>query len=223
MTFRLHLSLLAALTSGLLGCALTSKSDPFTVRYFTPEASGGEQAGAAHANDAAAAPGPRLRLGRISAASYLREAIAYRSSSRELGYYEDRRWTESPDIYLRRALARALYEERGLTRVVSGGAPTLEVELTAFEEIQGKPRSVRIQAVVLLHDRGLGQLQRTITLERPVEAVQGDALPSAIVDALSQCLELAVRQISDWVVAALPKRESHATRIDASPQAQLAE
>src|SRR5687768_6369916 len=114
-----------ALCALLGGCALTSKSEPWTSRYFTPEAAGGSESPA----DPADAGGARLRLGRVSAGKHLRERIAFRRSEHELGYYDDRRWTEQPDVYLRRALSAALFEERGIHRVVSSGSPTLEVEL----------------------------------------------------------------------------------------------
>src|SRR4029077_4048150 len=117
------------------GCALLSKAAPLQPRYFSLED------GPLASNRGAALRSPtsgamQLRLGRVSAGPHLRERIVYRDSDHELGYYEDRRWTERPETYLRRALARALFEERGLLRVVSGGAPTLEVELVAFEEIR---------------------------------------------------------------------------------------
>jgi hypothetical protein len=37
---------------------------------------------------------------------------------------------------VRRALSRDLYQQAGFTRVVSGPAPTPEVELMAFEECE---------------------------------------------------------------------------------------
>src|SRR4029078_3767284 len=98
---------------------------------FTPEST----APTVHAPRATAS-NLRLRLGRVVAGSSCPEQIPYRDSDHELGFYEERRWTERPEVYLRRALARALFEERGATRVVSGFAPTLDVELTAREEIR---------------------------------------------------------------------------------------
>src|SRR6201989_40623 len=98
---------LVFLASALAGCALLGKNEPLVPRYYTPEYDGD-------------APSPfarsdlELRLGRVEGWSHVRERMAIRSSNRELFYYEDRHWTERPEIYLRRALSRALFEERGV-------------------------------------------------------------------------------------------------------------
>lgn len=129
-----------ALLLSVPGCALTSKAEPLSVRYFTPRwepASGGPDRGSAD--------GPRLRLGRISSSSHLRHRIVYRSSDVEVAMYEDRRWTEKPEEYVRRALARALFEERPLVQAVSGGGPALDIELLAFDEVHRKDgRAARV-------------------------------------------------------------------------------
>jgi hypothetical protein len=72
-----------------LGCALTSKADALSPRYFSPEQ-------APEPSAARAAPERRLelRLGQVSSASHLDERISYRLSSSEVGFYEERRWTE---------------------------------------------------------------------------------------------------------------------------------
>lgn len=191
----------------LLGaCALTSKSEPWTTRYFTPES------GAASATQGDETPEPRaaqphpLRLGRIAASAHLRQPIAFRTGNSELGFYEDRRWTERPEVYLRRALEHALFEQRRAQRVVSGAAPTLEVELTAFEELRGKPQRARMTAIVSLHDQRVGQLTRTITIEQPVAAAGDDPqAAAALVDALAECLQQGVTRISELVLAALER------------------
>ena len=105
-----------------------------------------------------------LRLGRIESWSHLRERMVVRRSAQELIYQDGRRWTERPDVYLRRALSLALFERRGLAEVRLGRAITLEVELTAFEEVQHPPEAeerVRLQAFYSLHDERLGLLQDT--------------------------------------------------------------
>ncbi|HEY3593834.1 MAG TPA: ABC-type transport auxiliary lipoprotein family protein, partial [Polyangiaceae bacterium] len=84
------------------GCALTSKSDPLMPRYFDPDLSSLPTAAADTDGNPNA---PSLRLGRVTAGEHLRERIVYRQANRELGFYEERRWTENPDVYLRRALA----------------------------------------------------------------------------------------------------------------------
>jgi cholesterol transport system auxiliary component len=157
----------------------------------------------ASASASAPASGLRLRLGRIQGSSHLRERIVFRNANGELGYYEGRRWTERPEDYVRRALSRALFEERGLTRVVSGAAPTLELELVGFEEIRGPARTARIEAVVVLHDERVVQLEQTVRVERPVRAARDDASAAAVVKALAEALHAAVVRIADEVSARL--------------------
>ena len=105
-------------TVALSACALLGKNEPVVPRYFTPEYDG----------DAPGTPARsdlQLRLGRVEGWSNVRERMAIRNSAREVFYYEDRRWTERPEIYLRRALSRTLFEERGVVASLSGRTVTL--------------------------------------------------------------------------------------------------
>jgi cholesterol transport system auxiliary component len=109
-------------------------------RYFSPDESRGRAQTAASATaEHEGETHAELRLGRVTAASYLGERIVFRDSNYELGYYEERRWTERPEAFLRRAVARALFEDRGLRRVVSGAATTLDIELTELTELRSPP------------------------------------------------------------------------------------
>ena len=93
-------------------------------------------------------------------------------------------------------------QEGGLTQAFAGGAPTLDVELEAFEEIE-KPRRALFRALISMHDEQTGLLQQTVTIEEPL-APGKDADPAvAIVDALSRALTKGVAQISKRVVARL--------------------
>ena len=53
-----------------VGCAVLLKSDPFVPRYFSPES-------AATRTDPIAPSGLELRLGRVTAAAYLKERIVF--------------------------------------------------------------------------------------------------------------------------------------------------
>jgi cholesterol transport system auxiliary component len=196
-----------SLAAGLLcACALTSKSEPLTPRYFTPDYIATAPRHVVPASAVPAAGVRQLRLGEVRGGTHLRERILFRDANNALGYYDERRWTERPEDYLRRALARALFEERGLTRVVAGAAPTLEVELVGFEEIRAPKRKVRLQAVILLHDERVVRLEETVTVERPVRSTSPDDA-GAVVAALSEALRAGVTYIADKVaaqVAALP-------------------
>ena len=95
---------LAGLTCCLLGaCALLSKAEPRVPRYFTPERA---TSGSTAASTAAATGGMRqLRLGNVRGSSELQERIMYRASPHEVGYHDGLRWTQRPEVFLRRALA----------------------------------------------------------------------------------------------------------------------
>jgi cholesterol transport system auxiliary component len=195
-TGTLHFSL-ALIGVGLLSsCALTSKADALSPRYFSPEPT------RAVRSDKAAQP-YELRLGQVSSASHLDERIAYRVGGSEMGFYDDRRWTESPEAYLRRALERDLFEERGLSRVVTGDAPTLDVELTAFEELRGTPAKARVTLAFSLRDERHSVLERTLDLEQPIVERAGADAAERLAETLTATLDAAVRQAGQEVVEKL--------------------
>ena len=180
------------------GCALLGKSEPLLPRYYAPEYA------AAATAPSLPAPNLRLRLGRVSAWSHLRERMVISNSAQEIRYYDDRRWTERPEIYLQRALSGALFEERGLVRVISGVAPTLDVELASFEEVRApSSHSARLVAHVVLHDERIGRLEETVTVEEPIRAAPDVDQGRASTEAFSVALRTGVARIADDVVAKL--------------------
>jgi cholesterol transport system auxiliary component len=185
-----------------LGCALTSKSKPIAPRYFSPERAGDVAKPGAMSPGAAA----ELRLGRVDGVSHLEERLIFRDSEYELGYYAERRWTEAPERYLKRRLSRVLFEERGLCHVVGGPAATLDVQLTAFEEIRAPKRTARVQASVSLHDQRVVLWEATLTVDQPLSATSKGDVADAAVDALGQALRTVVDQIADRVVDELAAR-----------------
>jgi cholesterol transport system auxiliary component len=190
----LLLCTLAALFA--IGCALTSKSEAIAPRYFSPERAGGiARTGAKSMVE--------LRLGHIESAPHLDERIVFRDSDYELGYYEERRWTEGPEQYLKRRLERALFEERGLHRVVGGVAPTLEVELTAFEEIRAPRRIARVEVMVRLQDQRFVRWEETLTIDQPILVKAGGDAAEATVAALGLALGAVVDRIADRAVLEL--------------------
>lgn len=188
-----------ALSCAAAGCALTSRSEPMRVRYYTLDTAPGKPP-----------PGPshspvELRLGRIEASDYLNEQIAIRNGRHELEFYDDLRWSEKPAQYLRRALTRALFQERGVTRAYSGMAPTLDVELTEFEELRDAQPKVRLSALVTLHDERRSQLEETITVERPLQGASASTSggAEATAAALSAAMGEAVAGLAERVIAQL--------------------
>lgn len=196
LAWRQFAPVLAGLAALLVaGCALTSKSESIAPRYYSPERSGAIETPASPPQGIAA----ELRLGHVSAASYLDERMVFRDSAFELGYYQEKRWTEAPEEYLRRRLERALFEERGLRHVVGGAAPTLEVELTAFEEIRKPKRIARVQVSVRLQDARLVRWEATLTVDQPVAEASNDAVADEMVEAVGVALVNVVNQIAERV------------------------
>jgi uncharacterized lipoprotein YmbA len=183
------------------GCALTSKAEVISPRYFSPEP----------------APGTRsqkttdrleLRLGQVSAASHLDERMAYRVGGAEMGFYDDQRWTENPEAYLRRALERDLFEERGLSRIVTGGAAILDIELTAFEELRGQPTQARVAVTFSLRDDRHSFIERTLDLRRPIVERAGADAAQRLAETLTKTLDEAVRAVGNEVVENLRARSA---------------
>jgi cholesterol transport system auxiliary component len=197
----------AAAALGTSACALTSKADLVETRYFSPER-------VRTTSDApgrqARAPGDlELRLGRVSSGPSLRERIAYRDAAYELGYYDDLRWTERPEAYVRRGLGRALFEERGLHRVLGGLAPTLDVEVIAFDDLRlPAGRAVRIQLRLLLHEETGVLLEETLTVERPVAGDKPKI--EDVIAAMAIALDAASERVTQRVESALAVRRSAA-------------
>jgi cholesterol transport system auxiliary component len=181
------------------GCALTSKADAVYPHFFSPEP---EPALGAEAPASDAAP-LALRLGLVSAASYVEERFAYRVEPSELSYYEDRRWTEAPEQYLRRALERELFQRRGIHRVVSGPGATLDVELTAFEELRSAPARVRLALTFSLHDDRQSQLERNLVVEKPLASGSAGASARDVTAAITLALRAAVAEVSEQVAREL--------------------
>lgn len=204
---RLALLALLACASTTAGCALLTKQDPLEPRYFSPTLSDGALERSGEAREGARAPqGLALRLGRVSSAASLKERIMHRDSLHEVGFYEERRWTERPEVFLRRALSRSLFEEHGLSRIVSGAGQTLEVELSELEEVRGSSPVARLRITYALHDEHLVRRARTLVIERPLApSADGEAIAAALGEALREAVgRVSADVIADLHVTAAP-------------------
>lgn len=183
----------------LAGCALTSKSKPIDVRYFSADATLMSTPTRERAPTFGAKP-PRVRLGRVTAGSHLSYRIVHRTSPVELGIYDDLRWTERPEDYVRRALSREMFEARPLVEAVSDGVPTLEVEVLAFEEVQrGMQRAGRVQLRYRLDGPDDVLASGVITVDRNAKGTRIDDVVAAIGTALAA----ASSQLADEVARVL--------------------
>jgi ABC-type uncharacterized transport system auxiliary subunit len=175
-----HLLLALALLCAS-GCALLGKGKPLSVRYFDLEADTSYRPSVQVAS-------PRLRLGSVSAARYIDRRFVSRRSAHELSYHDGWRFSDQPEAFLERALSENLFERAGLTRVVSGLSPTLEVKLTAFEEnaLSGAHKA-HVSVLAVVHDDRVQLWQRSFEVTREVGAGdEAEALAGALGKALAE-------------------------------------
>lgn len=212
------LLLSAVILGASTGCALTSKGEAMTVRYFSPESAPPQTTSATVAppvvkTSESQVATPEVRLGRLTSGPNLRERIAYRDGAYELGYYEDRRWTERPETFVRREVARSLFEQHGFKRVLSGVAPTLDVEVLAFDELRlPNEHAARVALkMVLSQDREV-VLEETITVDVPVAGDASKGNFENVVAAMSQALQRASDQVATKTVSALASRPGTAAQ-----------
>lgn len=174
-------------------------------RFFSPELF-------APATSPAAPSGVELRLGRVSAGACGSELIMYGESQFEVGFHHELRWTEKPEVYLRRALGRVLFEAQGLQSVVRGAAPVLEVELLEFEEVRSPAHVSRVKVAWSLGDERVMWAQQTLNFERPIAPSSAGAEGEAIALAISGALQEAVEAIGRQVNAEQTRRSAAASR-----------
>lgn len=203
------------LSTSLAGCALLSRGSAMTIHWYDPEAALPRLHGAALCEGGSSGPGAlEVELGRVSAGINLRERIAYRDDTFDVGYYDDKRWTERPDAYVRRALARALFEERCVARVMGGPGPVLDVEVLAFEELRGPPRAARVRLRLIVHDDRDTFLERTISVVRPAPADRRGF--DGVVQAMAAALDAAAEEIASLTEGALRARRAPAAHAGGS-------
>lgn len=191
-------SLAACLLAGLLaGCLFRDAAAP---RFYRPASSrldGGEGAVPPPASVATASG---VRLEAVTGTPFLRERMAWRSSTVEYGLYEQQRWSETPPRYVQRALENALRATPGLRLTDALDAPVLRVDVVAFDEVLAPERVARVALVVSLRDRGRTRLvDRTFAADAPIAGHDGAGTATA----MGAALDRAVGEVAAAVAAAL--------------------
>lgn len=186
------------------GCALLSKGEVGTRRFYTLD----QHAPVARAKGEAL--GAELRLGRVTAGACGSELMMVRQSPFEVSFDEERRWTQRPEVSLRRTLSRVLFEELGLRSVLGGAGPVLDVELLEFEEVRAPAHVGRVTIAWTLGDERVVWAQRTLSVERPIS--RADAEGEAIAQAISGALQEAVETIGPQVRTELARRSTAARK-----------
>lgn len=194
----------------VVACALTSKAEVVDVRYFSPERSRPSRADAPHnyaMHDADTGGQLQVKLGRVTSGPNLRERIAYRDSTYERGYHEQLRWTERPETYVRRELTSILFGAHGLERVLGGAAPTLDVEVIAFDDLYlGSGRAARVQLGVTLFENDSVIFEDTLTVDRQVRGAKPNI--EGVIAAMSDALEAVVEATAHRVKSELEQRRA---------------
>ncbi|MGZ3453790.1 MAG: ABC-type transport auxiliary lipoprotein family protein [Polyangiales bacterium] len=180
-----------------------NKNDSVVFRYFSPA----HISGPTEASAPAPTVGPtlQLRLGRVSSASHIKDKIAFRNSDYEIGFYEQLRWTERPDAYLRRAMSRALFEDEHVQQLVSGPGLTLEIELEAFEELRAPRHAARVEVAWMLRNEQVVVRQKTLVVEKAIESPASDTDASAVATSMADALGEAIHMMVSSVVAELSR------------------
>jgi cholesterol transport system auxiliary component len=208
---RLLLAVLACAALGGSGCALTSKAAVVETRYFSPEADTARFTAPGTSSPSAPAPAESIavRLGRVYSGQNLRERIVYRDRAYERGYYEDKRWTEWPEAYVRRALGRALFESHRFKRAIGGTAPTIEVEVIAFDDLRlHSGRAARVELQLMVFEGSAVLDEDTVTVDCAVATDQPEI--ENMVAAMSNALDQAAAQIAARVGEVVRQRTAPA-------------
>ena len=178
------------------GCSLFGNSPPLDVRYY--DLHGPERA---TVRTTAAGPEVTLALGSVRASEFLRDRIVYREGGDALREYDGARWTEYPEVYMRRTLTNVLYDRGPFVASNARDTPVLDVELLAFEEVrrEGGERAGRVRIAYRLRQDERVIASDTITVER---SASDGALPT-VVASLEDSLLTATRQVAWRVQSAL--------------------
>jgi len=178
------------------GCVFRDAAEP---RFFRP-ASAMLDAGADGAPSRGAVA---VRLQPVGGTPFLRERIVWRSSEVEYGLYEQRRWSELPASYVQRALENALRQTPGLRLSDDLDAPSLHVDVVAFDEELAPTHEASVVLAVSLREHERRRLvDRAFTARA---AIAGDA-PTATATAMGHALDEAVRAVAEAVAAAVTAR-----------------
>ena len=204
------------------GCALTSKSEPLQVRYFDPERRrdvdhlGQDRSCRVSSRSAGSAPAP------ISGRRLRFELRPTRSAT-------TRRFAgpRGPTTTFGAGSSATLFDDYGCRRSVSGSGPTLDLELTAFEEERRTPQpAARVAVRFVLSDEHTVLHEETIDLTRPLVPGNASDLLDRLVRAISETLVDAVNQVAQRVAVAvrtMPARGIRGRGVRASERRRIYE
>jgi ABC-type uncharacterized transport system auxiliary subunit len=179
------------------GCFFRDAASP---RFYRPASStlDGSTTDAPTSSSASPSTAATVRLEPVTSTPFLRERIAWRSSAVEYGLYEQRRWSETPPRYVQRALESALRTTPDLRLTDAFDAPSLRVDVVAFDEVLAPEHVARVSLVVSLRDRSRARIvDRTFSAEAPIAADGGSATATAMGTALDGVVAEVARAVAE--------------------------
>jgi ABC-type uncharacterized transport system auxiliary subunit len=190
---------IACLSLSLLvtGCVFRDAAAP---RFYRPASHtlDGSTADAPTGTSGASSAISAVRLEPVTGTPFLRERMAWRSSDVEYGLYEQQRWSETPPRYVQRALEGALRTTPGLRLTDSFDAPSLRVDVVAFDEVLAPAHLARVSLVVSLRDRARSRIvDRTFSADAPIATDGGTATATAMGTALDGVVAEVARAVVD--------------------------
>jgi ABC-type uncharacterized transport system auxiliary subunit len=176
----------------LTGCLFPAP--PEAPRFYAP---GNATAG----TEAPTAQPIVARLAPVRSPVHLREAVTWRRSEVEYGFYEQRRWTELPAAYVERALVHELFAVTRAPVAVDAAAPLVSVEVVAFEDVLAPEHEARVAVAVTVVDGRCVRLRQTFGAARRLDDDDGATLARGIGEALDEVVAAAGSAIRSAVVA----------------------
>jgi cholesterol transport system auxiliary component len=108
-------------------------------------------------------------------------------------------------VYVERAVSRALFERHRNRRVFGAGAPTLDLELSAFDEVRAENgRQAFVQFDALLSEANEVIWQGSVSAREPVSGPGIESLVAAMASALEHAAESLAQQVGSALVVHQP-------------------
>ena len=156
------------------------------------------------AADAARGEPARVRLHTVRSAPFLRERMVWRASDVEYGFYEQRRWSELPSRYVRRALATTLETTPGVLLVDDVSAPRLDVEVLAFDEVVAPKHEASVVLAATVRQGERTMLDRTYAARVAVATDDG----AGTAQAMGKALDEVTKAVADGVAKSSAPRHA---------------
>ncbi|QDU67813.1 hypothetical protein Pla86_29010 [Planctomycetes bacterium Pla86] len=143
-----------------------------------------------------------IELQPVRVVGHLRERMVWRDGAGEVGFREDRRWSEDPAGLLARGLEAALAAAPGVGAAPAAAEWSLSVTLEQFGELRATDTRAEVGLRATLVDRrGRVVLQRQFSASEPVADDDPGALVRALGAELADQVQLLLAAVEDELAA----------------------